>query len=112
MTNSEIAKTLAGLAEFYAANPDEDPLSEPNLFVRVYSKEMAVRIVKGIGGTFKKRLSGSDTLIYESQRLPGLAVWIPRDKVCRVIPARYDCEPLLAPAEEVEVFGPDAEGEA
>lgn len=56
---------------------------------------------------FRKRLlyEGADTMIYESERLPGFSVWIPRDKVCRKIPARYECEPLLAPEEEVEVFG-------
>ncbi len=109
MKNSETAVHLRGLAEVYANTPDETPLVEPSTYASVYTKEAAVALVKAVGGTFKKRLlyEGSDTLIYESQKLPGFEVWVPRDKICRKIPARYECEPLLSPEEEKTVFAGD-----
>lgn len=102
MTNAETADTLFKLAETYRAA--STPLLAPNLGAYASSKDEVIALIKAVGGKFTKKLSyGEDYIYYNSHHIPGFSVTIPRDRVCRKIPARYECEPLLSPGDEQEI---------
>lgn len=104
MKNSEIAEIILGVATVYNVTPDETPLKEPNLTVFATSKDEVIAVIKATGGKFRKRLGyGGDSIYYESERLGGFSVHIDRSAVCRMIPARYECEPLLSPEDEAQI---------
>jgi len=106
MTNTETAKMLMDLANVYGTTPDEIPLSAPLTTAHVNTKQAVIDLIKAVGGKFKKEplYEGADTMLFRSARIPGFDIWVPRDKICRKIPARYECEPLFSAAEDAEIM--------
>ena len=133
MKNSEIAKTLLELANVYGTMPDtgsvsltnkkisestgevikeivgpvdiDSSLPIPSLKIYATTKDQVIALIRAIGGKFVKRIGWSgDTMYYDSQRLPGVSVWIYRNLVCRRVTPEYECEPLFSPEEEAEIL--------
>lgn len=99
-TNKQFAETLAKLAEFYRGAPEG--LDKPILRIYVYGKEELLKWIRAIGGTWTKETTAYDDINFESKRIPGFSVQIPRDRICRKV-VTWDCEPLLSKEEEEEV---------
>ena len=80
-------------------------LSQMNLMVWTHDKASLAVTLKGFGGKWKKNPPKNDddyALQLLSVDLHPLAVFIPRNKVCRKI-VRFECEPLLSPEDEAEL---------
>ena len=100
MTNVELSASMQELARIYALQ-ENTALSAPFLQIPVNSKDELLGTLRAIGGMFVKKPSDY-YMNFESQRLPGVTVYIPRDKVCRKV-VTWECEPLLSVADMVEV---------
>ena len=101
LTNIELSKTLSLLASFYETAPEG--IEQPNLAIFCWSKESLQKTIRDIGGKWTKSYEG-DWLAVASSSFPGVIIRSTRDSVCRKI-VTYDCEPILSPAEESELFG-------
>jgi hypothetical protein len=103
MTNIELAGNLEALAAKLRTVPDGD-IPELHFGAYVWEKASLVAVLQAIGGKWKKQIRGGlDNIRVESVDFAPLAITIPRDKVCKKT-VTWDCEPLLSPAEEAEVF--------
>jgi hypothetical protein len=93
MTNREWAGMARELAGIYESA--EEGVSRPMMGVFVWSKEELVRVVKMVGGKWKKNADdSSEQMKLESERVKGFVVYIPRSVVCRKV-VTWDCEPLM-----------------
>lgn len=102
MTNIEFAVTLEKLAAKYREN---ETLPQVGLSAWMFTKGDLATALKGFGGKWIKDTSDdiSDTLDFRSVHLPGLKLWINRNKVCRRL-VTYECDPIMSPAEEAEML--------
>jgi hypothetical protein len=102
MTNREwagIARELAGIYE-----QAEEGIARPIMGVFVWSKEELVRVVRLVGGKWKKIAEdSSEQMRLESEKVKGFVVHIPRHVVCRKV-VTWDCEPLMRDEELKEVL--------
>jgi len=100
MTNVELSASMQELARIYALQENAG-LIHPSLSIVTSTKEELLAVVRAIGGKFTKS-PGDYFMSFRSERLPGVSVLIPRDKVCRKI-VTWDCEPLLSELDAEEV---------
>jgi hypothetical protein len=104
MTNTEFAEVLERLAEHYRA---DETLEQLKLYLFLNTKEELRATIKSIGGKWDKRGFNAESehasLWFHSLHLEPLAVCIPRSAVCRKT-VTYDCDPIMSPAEEVEIL--------
>ena len=99
ITNEQFATQLRNLADKYTQDPQ---LPQVTLSRWAWSKEELIQMIKAFRGKWIKNMGDDNYVRYESEGL-GLTLTIPRDKVCtRTV--TWDCQPLLSPEEEGEVF--------
>ena len=101
VSNAQISAAFEKLAAVYSA-PENEGLTQPILVTMVYTKEDLIRWLRAVGGKFKKRYYGDESMYMDSVDFPGIRACVPRDKVCRKV-VTWDCEPLLSPEDEAEV---------
>lgn len=110
MTHKEIAASLLELANVYETTPDDAGISDMGGKVSLYAttKTQVIATIKVIGGKFIKRGDDDYFMYYDSVRIPGVYIYVERSVVCRKIPARYECDPLLSPEDEAEIMAVSA----
>ena len=102
--NDQFAQNARRLADIYEREENADVM-RPALNIFADTKAEVLKVIRAVGGRWTKHVPGGDLdyhIRLESAAIPGLTVFIPRDKVCRKT-VKYDCEPLLSPEDEAEV---------
>lgn len=106
MTNFEYSLSLTLLADLYESRPGLTEYDRLNLTVYCGNKEDVIRVVKAVGGKFQKKYLGEDNyavIRFESDKIPGFAVVVSRDKLCKKT-TTWECEPLLSLQDEEEIL--------